>query len=552
MTVGDRVRRPDRRTQAVLVLAAGYVVVRLAVASLSGFGFHQGWNEGHYALIARGFLDHPVVPGYGDTFVYNVPPGFSYAVAASFALFGQSELAARLPSVLATGGLVVATYELGRTVFRDRSVALVGAAVLATLPYVQLFGGRAQTDAAMVFLVTASLVAITRGYQDGTGGRRLLVAGGALFAAAVAAKQPSLLVAGITLLWLLGNRRLDAETVRKTGVLVAASAAFLLPLAGWLYLNYRIAPAAFVADWEHELFGRTKLFANVRLLVAIAFGIGVTPPVLAAAAVGVASDLRETAARYRDHVADAPGPSVLTWWLVCYGAFVFARTPQGHQYYALVLAPPLALFAARGLDVAATALRGLRGHGRETVHLALVVLVVAGTVGGTAVLFELSGEVSVANGGGSHVATDAGEYLAASAPDDATVLVENGYGPPVKWYVRDGHPVEAVETYHVSSLDRERLVAALEASEGPVYLVYPRPSWGTLPTDRLEEVHVSRPYRFTLMGVVGQSVDVDSKFTFYLNDRRLAVYRVDESLARANATAAISEHPPAHGVRPTP
>jgi 4-amino-4-deoxy-L-arabinose transferase-like glycosyltransferase len=143
----------SRQTQVVIGLAVAFVLFRTIIASLSGFGFHQGWNEGHYALLGSGFLDHPLVPRYGDRFVYSVPPLFPYTISVSFLLFGESVLAARLPSILATGGLIFCTYELGREVFEDRSPALIGAVILATLPYVQLYGGRAQTDIMMVFLL---------------------------------------------------------------------------------------------------------------------------------------------------------------------------------------------------------------------------------------------------------------------------------------------------------------------------------------------------------------------------------------------------------------
>lgn len=516
----------DRRTRHVITLAVGFAAFRTAVASLSGFGFHQGWNEGHYALIAEGFFRHPLVPKYGSQFVYNVPPLFPYTVSASFLAFGESVLAARLPSILAAGGVIVATYELGRTVYDDVGVAVTGAVIVATLPYVQLFGGRAQTDALMVFFVTAALTAIARGYQRQTNYRRWLIAGGALFAGAFATKQPAALVPAVVLCWLVGNRKFDRDTVTRTGILIGASVVFLLPVAAWFFLNYLAAPEPFLADWRHELFKRTALFANVKLLVAIAFGLGMTPPVLVGAAVGVATDVRNAVTEYRRGVAKNPGPSVLAWWLLVFGAFVFARTPHGHQYYAVVLAPPVALFAAQGVHDAAAYAGTVWRYREAGIRLALVVLVVASTVMGTFLLFELSGEFSVNEGGGTQVTADAGQFVATELPDNATVFVSNGYSPPLKWYVRDDFALDQVETYHVASLTEQRLQSALEANDGPVYLVYPQPAWNNLPTTHVTQVHETRSYEYTVMSVVGSHVDTGSKFTFYLNDRQLAIYRI--------------------------
>jgi len=129
-----RWRTLSSETRIALVLAGTFVLLRTAVASLSGFGFHQGWNEGHYALIAHGFLDHPLVPQYAERYVYSVPPLFPYSVSASFLAFGESVLAARIPNIFAGGGLLVSTYALGCAVFDDDRTALVGAVLLASLP----------------------------------------------------------------------------------------------------------------------------------------------------------------------------------------------------------------------------------------------------------------------------------------------------------------------------------------------------------------------------------------------------------------------------------
>lgn len=519
----ERWGRLDRRHRIVVLLAVTFVVFRAALAAVSSFGFHQGWNEGHYALIARGFLDHPIVPHYADRYVYSVPPLFPYLVSLSFLVLGPSTFAARFPSVVAGGVLVVATFGLGRTLFDGERTPLLAAGLIATLPYVQLYAGRAQTDLLMTCLATVAVLAIVRGYQTTDAPLKWLALGGVSFAAAFAAKQPAAAIPGIVLLWLIGNRRLDASTVRRTGVLIAASAIALLPLVAWFYVNYTIAPSAFVTDWQHELAGRTEPFANVPLLLAIGFGLGMTPPVLVAMAAGVYSDLEEVSLGTR-----GGGPSILTWWLALYGLFVFARTPHGHQYYAVALAPPIGLLAADGVRRLSAALDGWRGYGRATLRGAFVILLLASTVTGSAVLFELSGEFSVANGGGTRVASDAGEYVRTEVPDDATVLVENGYSPPLMWYTRSGFRPEQIRAYHTGTLDTEALRTAVNESEGPVYLVYPRPSWGPPLEASLSRQYVTEPYEFTLMALAGSYVEVDSKFTFYLQDRRLVVYRVED------------------------
>ena len=516
----------SRQTQAVIGLAVAFVLLRTIIASLSGFGFHQGWNEGHYALLGSGFLDHPLVPRYGDRFVYSVPPLFPYTISVSFLLFGESVLAARLPSILATGGLIYCTYELGREVFEDRQTAVVGAVIIATLPYVQLYGGRAQTDIMMVFFITAAVTSILKGYRRETGWQYWLVSGAALFAAAVATKQPALGAAGIILFWLLGNQNFNKTAFKRTVLLIVGSIICLLPLLIWMYFNYQLAPVAFVASWEHELFGRTSAFANIQLLILIGLIVGMTPLVLASSAIDVITEFRDTVVQYRNSQSNEPGPSVLVWWLVLFGLFVFARSPQGHQYYAIVLAPPLALLAASGFRTIAHKLHRRSSFEQNELYVVVICIALLTTLSGTVVLFELSGEFSVANGGGTQVASDASNFVIEEIPEDATLLVANGYAPPVKWYLRHDRPVDQILSYHPSSLDKQRIQSISADTDGSVYLIAPSPSWGYSSSIETEQIYSTPQYESTVMSTIGKYIKTNSKFTYYINDRQIVVYRI--------------------------
>lgn len=521
----NRWKALDRDTKIVLTVAVTFVVVRTLIASLSGFGFHQGWNEGHYALIASGFLEHPLVPRYGENLVYSVPPLFPYTILAAFMLFGESVLAARLPSILVTGGLIFCTYELGREIFEESSTAALGAVILAMLPYVQLYGGRAQTDIMMVFFITASITAILKGYRRKDAYRHWLIAGAALFAAAVATKQPALGVAGVVFFWLLGNLDYRRQTLRRTALLIVASVICLVPLFIWLYLNYRLSPGAFVADWERELFGRTEAFANIRLLVVIALGVGMTPLVLASSSVGVVADLRDTVERYRARRSNEPGLSVLVWWLVLFGLFVFARSPQGHQYYAVVLAPPFALLAADGLQTVASRAAGFRGYEQRRIYFFLIVVLLLSTLGSTIVLFELSGEFSAANGSGEQIGAEAGESVAGLVEKDDQVLVSSGYRPIVQWYAREDLDVDQVSSYYAGELTDTRLREVDNSTSGAVYVVAPNPYWEENIPSSLAPVYTTQGYKFTTMTVVPDAPLAGSKLAFYTTTRRLTVYR---------------------------
>ncbi|MFB6176233.1 MAG: hypothetical protein ABEI99_03625 [Halobaculum sp.] len=253
-----------------------------------------------------------------------------------------------------------------------------------------------------------------------------------------------------------------------------------------------------------------------------------TPPVLGLAGVGAVGEFRRRAL------------SPVTWWLLLYGAFVFARTPHGHQYYAVALAPLIAIHAAVGVRRVVRLAAGRVGADGGAIRLVVVALLLLSTIGGSFALFELSGEPSVAEGGGSHVASDAGAFVGESVPENATVLVPNGFEPPIKWYARDEFDIRRIQAYGVAALTDRHIERAVEDADDPVYLVVPAPSWGPTPGVETTRVHTTDPYQFTVFSVVGRFFETDSKFTYYLNDRRLVVYRV-ESVADREETSRVDQ-----------
>lgn len=514
-------------TKLVFVLSAAFVVFRILLAAQSSFPFHQGWNEGHYALVAAGFDTHPFIPRYGESYVYNVPPLFPYAVWASFSLLGASELAARLPTILAAGMLLIATYSLGVQVFADRRTALTGTVVLATLPYFQLYGGRAQTDILMTALFTAALVFINKGYDSPRSLNPWLVLGGGMFAAAVASKQPALLLAGVVLLYLVLRQQFDHETLRRTAVLILASGIALLPLFGWLAVNYLAAPTAFVGKWEHELLHRTTAFANLPLLVTVAGFLGFTPLVLLLSGVG---GTRFAKPWILDSDEPFAHPSILVIWLAVVGAFVAYRTPQGHQYYAVALLPPVALLTVKGIEIVPPL---TERFDNQTVRPILLAIILLSTVTGSLVLFELSGEFSAKEWGGEQIAADAGTFLSTSVDADSRVLVASGFRPQIQWYTRDSLAADRVHSYMVSNLTTNRLCAAARKTSGSVYVVGPLPSWGETPSGMLERVYLTQSYEPTVTSVLNRPPIDGSKFGYYTSDRRLVVYLLVVTTASA-------------------
>ncbi|MEK7867008.1 MAG: glycosyltransferase family 39 protein, partial [Planctomycetota bacterium] len=88
-------------------------------------------SEGRYASIAAAMSDSGdwVVPRYNGSPHLEKPPLTYWLAAASIRLLGKTELAVRLPVLLAAIGLVLATAWLGAALFGART-GLLAAAML--------------------------------------------------------------------------------------------------------------------------------------------------------------------------------------------------------------------------------------------------------------------------------------------------------------------------------------------------------------------------------------------------------------------------------------
>ena len=96
------------------------------------------------------------------------PPLFLYVQALSFRLFGPTETAARLPSLVTSVLNVILLYQLGRRLY-GQGVGLLAAFLLAASPFAILFAPTAFTDPMMVSFVLAGCLAATMGHWGWAG-----------------------------------------------------------------------------------------------------------------------------------------------------------------------------------------------------------------------------------------------------------------------------------------------------------------------------------------------------------------------------------------------
>lgn len=156
----------DRQTQLYYLTLALIAVIavylrfrRLGEASLwidEAFSSWAGWNF----LMGNGFSD-PIGPSspYRRAWLTTSLP-----IAASFELFGRTEFAARLPSVIYSLGTIVVAYLIA--IRYDRLLGVLTAGFLAVDPFVLTWGRIARMYAPLGFFFLASIYIILRWYDD--------------------------------------------------------------------------------------------------------------------------------------------------------------------------------------------------------------------------------------------------------------------------------------------------------------------------------------------------------------------------------------------------
>jgi 4-amino-4-deoxy-L-arabinose transferase-like glycosyltransferase len=180
--------------------SAGLVALLLALACVPfflGLGHPPLWdaNEPFYVEPAKEALTWSEgsvwAPTWnGRTYLGHAPLG-TWAVTASYALFGIDEGTGRIPGALAAVATVLATYVLGRAL-GGRRVGLFAALALAATPRVWLFSRQLAGDALLTALLTWAFALAVTGLERGSSAR--VRSGHLLAGLAVLAKGPVALV----------------------------------------------------------------------------------------------------------------------------------------------------------------------------------------------------------------------------------------------------------------------------------------------------------------------------------------------------------------------
>jgi 4-amino-4-deoxy-L-arabinose transferase-like glycosyltransferase len=231
---------PNQRSVALLLaLTAALLLFRLGRVPLIGP------DEPRYARVAVEMhrTGSYLVPTLQGRPWLEKPPLYYWLAGAAFSLFGETETAARLPSVLAALLLVASTVLFGARLY-GAEAGLHAGFVAGTAPLVFAYGRAAAMDMLLAAMVTGAVGLIglrLLGLADG----RAVPAAWVLMALATLAKGPlGLLLPGLIVAgYLVATRQWHlARTVLSPAGIVL----FLLVAAPWYVLMWRHEGPAFV------------------------------------------------------------------------------------------------------------------------------------------------------------------------------------------------------------------------------------------------------------------------------------------------------------------
>jgi 4-amino-4-deoxy-L-arabinose transferase len=378
--------RRGRHGAALALLAGCGLLLRLLAG---GDAYLHPWDERYHALVAKNLLRDPLRPvlyadpvlpyDYRDWSANHVwvhkPPLALWLMALGLRLFGTSELAARLPSLLLSTAAVLVIHRLGRLLY-GRGVAWFAAFLLSIQQLcIAVASGRAATDHVDATFMAAVLAAVWCAAEYAAGGRRAwnVLAGLALGLAVLSKWLPALVVLPVWLALAAGSRRHSrAELAAQGAVVVGVSVAVWAPWQAWIFSRFPREAAQEAAFNVRHIFegldghGRPLLW-HFQKMPEI-YGWLVFLP--------LGWFLWKSARRRLDGTRAA----LLAWFLLPYVFFSLARTKM--HAYTILSAPAVLLVTALFMEFLRRRMRSFRAPWLAATALAgLVLLPAVSTVG---------------------------------------------------------------------------------------------------------------------------------------------------------------------------
>jgi len=197
-----------------------------------------------YAQIARTMLESGdwVTAHINGVKYFDKPPGQVWAIAASFAVFGVHDWAARIPLALAAVALCWVTYRFGAWAF-DAGAGKWAGLSLATCVGLWLFTRVRIPDAALALTITVSLAVVLRLMESRAHWRWSALLGAALGVGSLIKGLPAIVFpVGAVVVFVVASRLLGVRPAWPGLRPVWVLAAFLISAAPWHILAIAANP----------------------------------------------------------------------------------------------------------------------------------------------------------------------------------------------------------------------------------------------------------------------------------------------------------------------
>jgi 4-amino-4-deoxy-L-arabinose transferase len=248
-----------RTTATIVLIVAAAGVLRFAAATDR---YLHPWDERYHALVAKNMVEEPLRPTlyktpvlrydhrhwYENHIWLHKPPATLWAMAASMRLFGITELAIRLPSILLSTFAILCTWSIGRRVFDEQTGVLAASLHAIDGQLLDLAGGRMPTDHVDTMTVAFIAMGCSLAFAGGSE-RPWMRAIGTGLVTGLALLTKSFVGLLIPVVWLVARWHRDQvpRVIGQVIVIGIVAAAIWLP---WQVHVYRSFPQE--AKWEAE------------------------------------------------------------------------------------------------------------------------------------------------------------------------------------------------------------------------------------------------------------------------------------------------------------
>lgn len=247
------------------------IIALCAVTFFAGLGTTALWepDEPRFAEATRQMLLRRdfVTPWFNDQPRFEKPVLLYWLQLPFFAVLGDTETAARLPSALAGLLAAIAIFGIGRDLVSARA-GLLGAVCLATTFRFVLYARQGLTDVPVTAAITAGLWAMSRALNAASGSAAAARLAWACAGAAILLKGPVGLLAPAIWTgwaWLTGGRQAVARTRPLSGMAIAAAIAapwfiVMLALHGRAFFNVAVGYEVVARYLSDDFPGRDRGF----------------------------------------------------------------------------------------------------------------------------------------------------------------------------------------------------------------------------------------------------------------------------------------------------